>query len=80
MHDQKTIDREIISFYNDIKVYVSKEMISMGKNTSFLYLNEEDMIKAGVLDYAHCIDVEEELFGLLSKGDYVMGGDKHNAS
>lgn len=51
----------------------------MGKNTSFLYLNEEDMIKAGVLDYAHCIDVEEELFGLLSKGDYVMGGDKHNA-
>ena len=32
--------------------------------TSFLYLNEEDMIKAGVLDSAHCIDVEEELFGL----------------
>ena len=51
----------------------------MGKATSFLYLNEEDMIKAGVLDSAHCIDVEEELFGLLSKGDYVMGGDKHNA-
>lgn len=51
----------------------------MGKKTSFLYLNEEDMIKAGVLDVAHCIDVEEELFGLLSKGDYVMGGDKHNA-
>ena len=51
----------------------------MGKSTSFLYLNEEDMIKAGVLDVAHCIDVEEELFGLLSKGDYRMGGDKHNA-
>ena len=47
--------------------------------TEFLYLNEEDMIKAGVLDVSHCIDVEEELFGLLSKGDYVMGGDKHNA-
>ena len=47
--------------------------------TSFLYLNEEDMIKAGVLDCAHCIDVEEELFGLLSSGDYRMGGDKHNA-
>ena len=29
----------------------------MGKSTSFLYLNEEDMIKAGVLDSAHCIDV-----------------------
>ena len=47
--------------------------------TSFLYLNEEDMIKAGVLDSAHCIDVEEELFGLLSSGDYRMGGDKFNA-
>ncbi len=47
--------------------------------TEFLYLNEEDMIKAGVLDSARCIDVEEELFGLLSKGDYRMGGDKHNA-
>ena len=51
----------------------------MGKSTSFLYLNEEEMIQAGVLDAARCIDVEEELFGLLSKGDYVMGGDKHNA-
>ncbi len=51
----------------------------MGKTTNFIYLNEEDMIKAGVLDIARCIDVEEELFGLLSKGDYRMGGDKHNA-
>ena len=51
----------------------------MGKATKFLYLDEEEMIKAGVLDSAHCIDVEEELFGLLSKGDYVMGGDKHNS-
>ena len=51
----------------------------MGKSTEFLYLSEEDMIKAGVLDVARCIDVEEELFGLLSRGDYVMGGDKHNA-
>ena len=51
----------------------------MGKCTEFLYLNEEDMIKAGVLDTAHCIDVEEEIFKLLSKGDYVMGGDGHNS-
>ena len=33
----------------------------MGKSTSFLYLNEEEMIQAGVLDAARCIDVEEEL-------------------
>ena len=45
----------------------------MGKKTEFLYLNEEDIIKAGALDYARCIDVEEEIFGLLSAGDYVMG-------
>ena len=38
--------------------------------TNFLYLSEEDMIKAGVLDVARCIDVEEELFGLLR----VCGG------
>ncbi len=51
----------------------------MGKRTEFLYLNEEEMIQAGVLDAARCIDVEEEIFRLLSAGDYVMGGDKHNS-
>lgn len=51
----------------------------MGKYTEFLYLDEEAVIKAGALDYARCIDVEEEIFKLLSKGDYVMGGDKHNS-
>ena len=51
----------------------------MGKCTEFLYLNEQEMIEAGVLDSARCIDVEEEIFGLLSKGDYVMGGDNHNS-
>ena len=51
----------------------------MGKRTDFLYLNEEEMIRAGVLDSARCIDVEEEIFRLLSVGDYVMGGDKHNS-
>ena len=51
----------------------------MGKRTDFLYLNEEEMIAAGVLDYKRCTDVIEEIFRLLSKGDYVMGGDKHNS-
>ena len=51
----------------------------MGKRTEFLYLNEQEMIQAGVLDMARCIDVEEEIFGLLSKGDYVMGGANHNS-
>ncbi len=51
----------------------------MGKYTEFLYLDEQEMIQAGVLDSARCIDVEEEIFKLLSKGDYVMGGDNHNS-
>ena len=51
----------------------------MGKKTEFLYLNEEEMIEAGVLDYGRCIEVEEEVFRLMSMGDYVMGGDKHNS-
>ena len=51
----------------------------MGKYTEFLYLNEEEMIQAGVLDAARCIEVEEEIFRLLSVGDYVMGGDKANS-
>ena len=51
----------------------------MGKKTEFLYLSEEDIIQAGALDYARCINVEEEIFKLLSTGDYVMGGDKQNS-
>lgn len=51
----------------------------MGKKTEFLYLNEEEIIAAGGLDYSRCIEVEEEVFRLLSVGDYVMGGDKHNS-
>ena len=51
----------------------------MGKKTEFLYLSEEDMIRAGVLDSARCIDVEEEIFGLLGRDDYRMGGSKYNA-
>lgn len=51
----------------------------MGKKTEFLYLNEEEVIKAGGLDYARCINVEEEIFKLLSVGDYRMGGDKANS-
>ncbi len=51
----------------------------MGKKTEFLYLSEDDIIEAGALDYGRCIDVEEEVFKLLSEGDYVMGGDKANS-
>ena len=63
----------------DMRLQICKGEGTMGKKTDFLYLNEQEMIQAGVLDAARCIDVEEEIFGLLSKGDYVMGGDSHNS-
>lgn len=43
-----------------------------------LYLSEEDMIDAGVLDAGRCVDVMEETIGLLEDGDVLMGGPKHD--
>ena len=43
-----------------------------------LFLNEEDMLKAGVLDAERCVDVIVEVMSLLSKEDYLMGGKTHN--
>ena len=45
----------------------------------FLYLNEEDMIKAGVTDMAGCVAAMEEMFKLLKIGDYRMGGPNGNS-
>ena len=45
----------------------------------FLYLNEEDMIKSGVLDAGRCVDVMEDVVTLLSEGDYRMGGKENNS-
>lgn len=45
----------------------------------FLYLSEEDMIKAGVTDMKACIDTMEEMFRLLKLGDYRMGGANNNS-
>ena len=50
-----------------------------GKRTDFLYLSEPDMIEAGVLDMSRCVDVIEEVFSILSTGDYLMGGPNHNS-
>ncbi|PEI05871.1 ornithine cyclodeaminase [Pantoea agglomerans] len=48
----------------------------------FIYLSEQDMIRAGVTDMAACVDTMEEMFGLLYHGDYRMAGannDSHGA-
>lgn len=50
----------------------------MAHKTEFLYLSEPDTIAAGVLDVPKCINNAEEVFTLLAKGDYLMGGNNHN--
>ncbi|GHG94788.1 tyramine oxidase subunit B [Pseudodonghicola xiamenensis] len=48
----------------------------------FIYLSEEDMIRAGVTDMPACVDCMEEMFALLHHGDYRMAGansDSHGA-
>lgn len=50
----------------------------MNTGLNFLYLNEDDMIKAGVLDMDKCLVAIEEMFMLLNKGDYRMGGEDAN--
>ena len=45
----------------------------------FLYLNEEDMIAAGVKDMKGCIEAMEEMFRLMKVGNYRMGGANGNS-
>lgn len=42
----------------------------------FLYLNEEDMIKAGVLNAAGCIETMRDTMALFGKKDFLLGGPK----
>ncbi|MBP1736306.1 MAG: putative ornithine cyclodeaminase, mu-crystallin [Oscillospiraceae bacterium] len=48
-------------------------------NVDFIYLSEEDMIKAGVTDMAGCVEAIEEMFRLMKMGDYRMGGANGNS-
>ena len=42
----------------------------------FLYLNEEDMIKSGVLDAKRCIETMRDTLSLFGKKDFLLGGPK----
>lgn len=46
---------------------------------NFLFLNEEEMIQAGVKNMPACIDTMEDVIKCLHAGDYVMGGENHNS-
>ena len=43
---------------------------------NFLYLDEEDMIRAGVLDAGRCIETMRETMSLFGKKDFLLGGPK----
>ena len=45
----------------------------------FLYLNEQDMLDAGVAASARCVEVMEETLILLADGDYRMAGASANS-
>src|SRR4030042_6341305 len=45
-----------------------------GKKVEFLFLSQEEMLQAGVLDMRRCVEVMDEVFKLLWKGDCLMGG------
>jgi len=45
----------------------------------FLYLSESQMLEAGVRDMGRCMASMEEMFRLLKKGDYRMGGANNNS-
>ena len=50
----------------------------MSAKIDFLYLNEQDMLDAGVKDMPGCIAAMEDMFALLYKCDYRMGGEDAN--
>lgn len=47
-------------------------------NIDILFLSEKDVIECGVKDMKKCVDVMEEHFSLIGKGDYRMGGSNGN--
>jgi len=49
-----------------------------GSKVEFLFLSQEEMIEAGVLDMQACVDVMDRAFKFMGEGDYLMGGPSGN--
>lgn len=66
---------------SELEAVIAEEKAKLveSKKLRMLYLDEEDMIEAGVMDAAKCVEVMEETMGLLEDGDFIMGGPKHNS-
>jgi ornithine cyclodeaminase/alanine dehydrogenase-like protein (mu-crystallin family) len=50
----------------------------LDQKVEFLFLSQEEMIEAGVLDMKNCVAVMDQTFKLLGKGDCLMGGPSGN--
>jgi len=57
---------------------VNEEENIVAQEVKTLLLSQKDLIEAGVMDMDKCVDVIEDVFGLLGKGDYLMGGPLEN--
>ncbi len=53
--------------------------MSNSTKIDFIYLSEQDMIRAGVDDMPACVDAMDEMFKLLHIGDYRMPGANNNS-
>ena len=53
--------------------------MSSSTKIDFIYLSEQDMIKAGVDDMPACVEAMDEMFKLLHIGDYRMPGANNNS-
>lgn len=51
----------------------------MYPTVDYIFLNEKDMVKAGVKNMPKCIGTMEELLRCVHKGDYVMAGENHDS-
>ena len=49
-----------------------------GQAVKTLLLSQKDLINVGVMDMGDCINVIEDVFSLLGRGDYLMGGPLEN--
>ena len=59
---------------SELSAVIAEEKAKLveSKKLRMLYLDEEDMIEAGVLDAARCVEVMQETIGLLEDGDFIM--------
>ena len=63
--------------YGDLAINKNKGVNTM--SLDFIYLSEEDMIAAGVLNMKKCVQTMDDVFHLLGEGDYLMGGPYENS-